>query len=131
MRRALLPFGLLLAGCPGNLPDAARFTAACPDDVEAQIFVPKCGSSGCHAAIAPAGKLDLASPGVAGRLIRVPASGGPGLLIDPLDPDASVLVRSLTPKPAFGKQQPPGAPLDPKTIDCIRGWVRAAIREGD
>jgi hypothetical protein len=131
MPRALALALLLQAGCPGNLPDTARYTAGCPDDVPAAILVPKCGSAGCHTATAPAGKLDLVSPGVAGRLLGVTSAGKPELLlIDPLNPDGSVLVRSLTPKPPFGVQQPPGAPLDPAAINCIRAWVRAVIAAG-
>jgi len=121
---ALAAAAALVAACPGALQDPAAFTAACPD-VPSQIFAMRCAGSGCHGADAPAASLDLVSPGVAERLYARPAAGGPGLLIDPANPDGSVLVRKLTPTPPFGAQQPPGAPLDPATIDCIRRWVRS------
>jgi hypothetical protein len=92
--------------------------------VPSQLFVPRCGGAGCHAPGAPAAGLDLVSDGVAARLVGVQAQGGPGLLVDPLSPDSSVLVRKLTPAPPFGAQQPPGMPHEPAAIDCIRRWVR-------
>jgi hypothetical protein len=116
----------LAAGCPGSLQDPARFTAACAD-VPSQIFVTRCATSGCHDATTKAASLDLISPNVGGRLLGRAAVGGPGLLIDAANPDGSVLVRKLTPTPPFLAQQPPGMPLDPATIDCIRRWVRSVV----
>jgi hypothetical protein len=113
----------LVAGCPGALKDPSRFTAACPD-VPSMILATRCATAACHSASARAGGLDLISPGLSRRLVGVTAHGGPGLLVDLLDPDGSVLVRKLTPTPPFGAQDPPGAPLDPAAIDCIRKWVR-------
>jgi hypothetical protein len=123
--RALAALALAVAatGCPGSLADPARFTAACAD-VPTMTFAARCATTSCHSAAAAAGALDLESPAVSARLVGQPAVGGPGLLIDPSNPDGSVLVRKLTPSPPFGKQDPPGAPLDPATIDCIRDWVR-------
>lgn len=111
------------AGCPGSLQDPARYTAACAD-VPTATFPARCATASCHSAAARAGALDLESAGVAARLVDVPASGGAGLLIDPADPDGSVLVRKLTPSPPFGRQDPPDAPLEPATLDCVRDWVR-------
>ena len=122
--RALFVCTLVLAaGCPGSLQDPARFTAACPD-VPTQILAMRCAEGGCHDAATRAASLDLITPDVGARLYNRPAVGGLGLLIDAVSPDSSVLVRKLTPAPPFGAQQPPGAPLDPATIDCIRRWVR-------
>jgi hypothetical protein len=130
MRAAAAMLLLALAtGCPGALKDPSRFTAACPD-VPSMILATRCGTAACHSASARAGGLDLISPGLSGRLVDVPATGNPALLrVDSLSPDASVLVRKLTPTPPFGAQDPPGAPLDPATIDCIRKWVRTLSRE--
>lgn len=121
--RSLVAIAFITAGCPGSLADPTRFTAAC-DDVATVTFPARCATAACHSAAAAAGSLDLESPGVSRRLVGQPAVGGPGLLIDPSNPDGSVLVRKLTPAPPFGKQDPPGAPLDAATIDCIRDWVR-------
>jgi hypothetical protein len=117
---------VVCAGCPGSLQDPARFTAACPD-VPTMILATRCGTGGCHDAASKAASLDLVSPDVGSRLLNRSAVGGPGLLIDAANPDGSVLVRKLTPTPPFLAQQPPGAPLDAATIDCIRRWVRTVI----
>jgi hypothetical protein len=127
MRAPLLSaLALSTAACPGKLQDPSRFTAACPD-VPTQILAVRCAGGGCHATAPFAAGLDLVSPNVAARLVNVAASGGPGLLVDPMNPDGSVLVRKLTSTPPFGAQQPPGAPLDPATVDCIRTWVRSLV----
>jgi hypothetical protein len=115
------------AGCPGSLADPARFTAVCAD-VPTQTFVARCATAGCHDAADRAGALDLESAHVSARLVGVAATGGEGLLIDPANPDGSVLVRKLTPAPPFGRQDPPGAPLEPATVDCIRDWVRSVVK---
>jgi len=127
MRAPALAIILFAAGCPGSLADPSRFTAACAD-VPSETFVSRCATAGCHSVDAHAGALDLESPGVAARLVGVAASGGEGLLIDPDNSDASIIVRKLTPSPPFGQQDPPGAPLDAATLDCIRDWVRRVAR---
>jgi hypothetical protein len=127
---ALAAAALLCAGCPGSLGDTSRFTAACPTDIQAAIFVPRCATSGCHSAADHVAALDLESPNVDTRLVGTPATGGDGLLIDPSYTDGSVLIRKLTPAPPFGAQQPPGAPLDALSIDCIRAWARTCDADG-
>ena len=121
--RASITLLLFAAGCPGSLKDPSRFTAACPD-VPTAILGARCATAGCHTAGDRAGGLDLVSPGLTQRLVGVTAHGGPGLLVDPGNPDGSILVRKLTPTPPFGAQDPPGAPLDPQSLDCVRKWVR-------
>jgi hypothetical protein len=128
MRRVFaLALVVAAAGCPGSLADPARFTATCAD-VPTQILVARCATAGCHDAADRAGALDLESAHVSVRLVGVAATGGEGLLIDPANPDGSVLVRKLTAAPPFGRQDPPGAPLEPATLDCIRDWVRSVAK---
>lgn len=129
MRSRALFLLVAAAGCPGSLQDPARYTAACAD-VPTQTFPARCATASCHSAAARAGALDLESPNVAARLVGIAATGGPGLLIDPDNPDGSVLVRKLTPSPPFGRQDPPDAPLDAATLDCIRQWVRREAKLG-
>jgi hypothetical protein len=129
-KTALTAAALLAAGCPGSLGDTSRFTAACPTDIQTAIFVPRCATAGCHSTGDHVASLDLQSPDVDARLVGKPATGGDGLLIDPLYTDGSVLIRKLTPAPPFGEQQPPGAPLDTFTLDCIRAWARTCDADG-
>ncbi|MDB4969450.1 MAG: hypothetical protein JWN44_5139 [Myxococcales bacterium] len=126
MRRPLVLLALFVAGCPGSLGDPARFTAACPN-VPGELFVQRCATASCHSAAAKVAALDLESADVSARLVNVKASNGE-LLIDPINPDGSVLIRKLTASPPFGERQPPGAPLDPATIECVRSWARSAAK---
>lgn len=76
----------------------------------------------------PAAGLDLASPGQGARMIDKPATGGPGLLIDPVFPEKSVLLLKVSATPPFGSRMPlAGTPLDAPTIQCLTDWAAAQI----
>ncbi len=116
----------VLAGCPGSLEDPGRFAdqfgGGCPD-VPA-LLQSACASAGCHSASDAVGSLDLASPMVFGRLSGKMAAGGAGLLIDPDEPDASVLYAKLTAAPPFGSRMPLSAEaLDDATAACVLAWI--------
>jgi hypothetical protein len=97
---------------------------ACPN--LAQFFAATCTASSCHNASDEAQGLDLQSPDVASRLVGVMATEGPGLLVDPSSPGASILYLKLTAPPPFGAQMPLGqAPLSPAMADCVLGWIEA------
>lgn len=141
LRLACVCSAALLAACAGALEDPARFDyldagpgsdagfargdGGC-DPVPA-IFVPTCATASCHSARAQQGKLDLESPGLPHRLVGAQAAGGPGLLIDPKNPDQSVLLTKLGDTPPFKFQMPLGrAPLGADDVACVQDWVRAA-----
>jgi hypothetical protein len=138
------------AGCPGTLEDPERFLAAdggliaqgqpadeggisgegggsnCPD--VPQTLSTTCTGAGCHNAMDKAQGLDLQSPNLASRLVGVQATEGPGLLIDPSNPSASVLYLKVTGSPPFGSRMPQGrAPLDDATIACVLAWVTQQV----
>ncbi len=140
-RWAIASSAILLAGCAGALGDPERFAyldgggldggvlalgdGGC-DPVPA-VFVPSCATSSCHSAQSQQGNLDLQSPGMPRRLVGKRASGGPGLLIDPQHPQASVLLTKLSDTPPFNFQMPLGAPpLNPDEVACIQLWVQSA-----
>jgi hypothetical protein len=135
---ALVACGLV--ACAGTLEDPERFAdaggaaaqsadagtaAACPP-VESAILEAKCATAGCHAASGGAAGLDLASPGVLGRLANKPATGGAGSLVVPGDPSASVLYTKLMTAPPFGSRMPLGASLDDASLACVHDWIASA-----
>jgi hypothetical protein len=131
----------LTAGCPGTLEDQAAFLAALrtdggleadartPEgganclDVPQAVFMPSCALSGCHDAKSKTQGLDLQSPNVASRLVGIPATEGPGLLVDPSAPSNSVLYLKLTPMPPFGARMPLAGMLDDAAIACVLAWI--------
>ncbi|MEP7052450.1 MAG: hypothetical protein ABJB12_18935 [Pseudomonadota bacterium] len=130
---------LLLAGCPGRLSDKERFlvdagdwdgdvdagTDACGDVVR-RIFIPSCGGTGCHSAMAPQQGLDLESPGVASRIVGVIAKGCPVKLADPANPNGSLMYQKLLPNPPCGSQMPLArAPLSDADAACVFNWIVA------
>lgn len=127
---AVLAIPAGLAGCPGSLQDPERFDtdgAACPD-VGQTVVQQVCAAGQCHSAAVKQGGLDSASPDVASRLVGVSAMGGPGLLVDPTNPQDSVLYQKLTASPPYGARMPFGeTPLDPTTIACMLGWIDGLI----
>ena len=63
------------------------------------------------------------------RLSGKKAMGGPGLLIDPTTPTASVLYTKLTPTPPFGARMPlVGAPLSDADIACVLSWIESSTK---
>lgn len=133
-------------GCAGTLTDPGAFTSTAGDDAGVTstadaaagtdgasgpacpdipaLLATTCGTSGCHDAKTKAQSLDLASPGVATRLVGVPATEGVGLLIDPSTPTKSVLYAKLLPMPPFGARMPTGKALDDATTACVLAWVQ-------
>jgi hypothetical protein len=106
---------MALAACPGRLDDPDRFRA-CQLDVESQIFVPKCGTAGCHDAVSKMNGLDLVTPGVANRL-RTGTSTcmGKSLLVH--------IPEKLTLNPPCGSPMPLGAPLMANEVACIKQYL--------
>lgn len=152
MRTELPPVGGLLAvalaallggaACPGKLHDKERFlvdAAALPTggddgalgddgggcgDVVARIFVPRCGGGGCHGPTAPQQGLDLASPGVAARVVGVASVSCGVTLADPADPSNSFLYTKLQAKPPCGSQMPLAQlPLSAADAACVLAWI--------
>lgn len=135
----LLGAALMLVGCPGTLADKERFLVDAgvsmePDadipgacgDVVTRIFLPKCGGTGCHGALAPQQGLDLASPGVAARVVGIPATGCAATLANPADPASSFLYTKLAVKPPCGAQMPLAQPpLSSDDAACILSWIAA------
>jgi hypothetical protein len=133
------PFRIALAGlvaasvgCPGSLEDPGRFSdaaTACPD-VPQDIFGKVCSTPGCHSSVDKMLGLDLQSPDVASRLVGVPATGGPGLLIDPANPAMSIIYMKLTAMPPYGVRMPFNEPpLDDATIACVLEWITAEVAD--
>jgi hypothetical protein len=142
-------------GCPGTLDDPARFVdagAAGAADVSAPVqgeeageagalgscpdvpalLAQTCTASTCHSASNKAQGLDLQSPDLAARLVGVPATEGPGLLVDPSAPTKSVLYAKLTANPPFEARMPLGAaPLDAPTLACVLDWVTQTAAASD
>jgi hypothetical protein len=144
---ACLALAAATAGCPTPLDDPGRFDgngsasgaetggdgqdggAACPDIP--QFFAATCTAGGCHNASDEAQGLDLRSPDVASRLVNVMATEGPGLLVDPSAPSASILYLKLTASPPFGAQMPLGQkPLSGAMTACVLDWVESGEMAG-
>ncbi len=122
------------------LPLAACGGAAAPapslSELERQIFVPRCNTSGCHDVTGKAGSLDL-TPGTAyGQLVGV-AARNVGAVDDGLvrvvagRSDESFLVRKLEAHVpvAYGVRMPIGGePLTTAEAERVRAWVDAGAR---
>jgi len=97
---------------------------ACPDIP--RFFAATCTASSCHNASDEAQGLNLQSPDVTSRLVSVMATEGPGLLVDPSAPSASVLYLKLTASPPFGAQMPLGQkPLPGAVTACVLDWIES------
>ena len=111
------------SGLPPKLPPgsfAANFS-----EIQANIFVPNCATTGCHlGAGAPQG-LRLDDANSFGLLVGVPSSEASSTLrVAPGDPGNSYLIQKLEGSASVGAQMPLGAPaLEQASIDVIRQWI--------
>lgn len=93
-------------------------------DVVTRIFLPSCGGTGCHSALAPQQDLDLVSPGVAARVVGTPGKQCLQLLVDPQNPEQSLMYQKLLPKPTCGAQMPLARPaLSSADVACVLAWI--------
>jgi hypothetical protein len=121
---------LLLAGCGGG-SDSMVSTPQTPTllDVQAQVFTPRCGVSGCHVGIGAPFHLDLSSASsTQANAIGVASSEMPSLKrIEPGDASQSYLYRKITADPTIlGDPMPlSGGPLSASQIALIQEWIDA------
>lgn len=137
-----ITIALLTPGCPGRLTDPERFgvgisrtDAGTPrgDGGADAIDVPtmlaeQCAGSGCHGASSPAFGLDLVSPGLEERLLESTSATCMGRpMVDPADPDASLLLEKVVEEtPACGARMPyTREPLSQAQQDALRAWIAA------
>lgn len=90
-------------------------------DVPTAIFDVSCATAGCHTGASAAGGLDLGGS-AATRLIGRKAFSG-GLLVDPSQPEASVLYQRLLGR--GGPRMPIAAPLDQNRTACVLTWIQS------
>jgi hypothetical protein len=115
--------------------DAGTHDAGPPDagcNPVTLFFGPTCATGLCHSADIQQANLDLSSPGMPGRLVGKASNGYPGLLlIDPANPDNSLMYTKTTANPPGNGFQMPLA-LDPLTdveSACLLEWVRNAAAQ--
>ena len=122
---------LFLSACTGGdgsgLPPAAPPGGFGPNfsEIQANIFVPNCATTGCHlGAGAPQG-LRLDDANSHGMLVGVPSSeSGSKLRVAPGDADKSYLIQKLEGTASVGAQMPLNAPpIEQASIDVIRQWI--------
>lgn len=93
-------------------------TSDAPCDDVPRLLAAEC--AGCHAASSPVGGLDFAASDLGRRLARA-TSGSGERIVDPRDPERSVLLRRLR---GDGPIMPPlEPPLAAEEIACVRSWI--------
>ena len=96
----------------------------CPEACD--ILQMRCATTGCHTGAQPQSGLNLNPDGVVARLSGMPATTmacSGDTLLDPDNPEDSVLYGKLLDPPSCGIRMPLGVPLDADEIDCMRRWV--------
>jgi hypothetical protein len=107
-----------------NAPGTAG-NDACGDVVE-RIFVPSCAGTGCHSDTSPQQDLDLVSPDVKSRVVGVPGKQCLQVLVDPQNPEQSLLYQKLLVRPDCGAQMPLARPpLSNAEVACVLAWIAA------
>ncbi|HYC53480.1 MAG TPA: hypothetical protein VEL28_00875 [Candidatus Binatia bacterium] len=130
---------LWTAGCAGEgAPPAAPTTTVSTtsttlgdfadlSEVQAQIFTPSCGFSGCHNTATRQGNLDLSSASVSHtQLVGVVSECAGKIRVVAGDPDASYLLHKVGdgPEPCGTLMPQLLPPLTPAQIELLRSWIR-------
>jgi hypothetical protein len=130
----IAPFGLVLAGCPGDLESPDRFAGqfgggGCPD-IEMDIIPKDCAKASCHSGSTPMGSLDLSGSDIVTQLSNKKCVGDPKvLLIDTANPAKSALYTKITASPPFGAQMPfATTKLDEATQACFLSWLEDSVK---
>lgn len=127
--------GLLTVGCSsgsstgGVLPDPNNLTML---DVQAQVFAPRCGTSGCHAGTTPPFGLDLASLTASqANLVGVASAEVPAFQrIEPGNFVDSYLYMKVIGDPRIQGDQMPasGGPLTAGQLFLLEQWIEQGAR---
>lgn len=123
---------LPLLACAGRLEEPERFVAgACPPDTTPEVILQQtCATGGCHTGSDPAGSLDLASPGVAERLLGGASARCDGQPYVMPNGQGYFFHKMSAEQPRCGMQMPMGArPLSTAELACLRGWLMTAAGE--
>ena len=121
------------SGGTGNTSGAGGTAAPC--DAPTMVFVGgNCAQIGCHAAAGPAGGLDLASAGVAARLLDKPsataanpvcAANTTPYLVSGTSPATGFLLDKLKNPPPCGLQMPELGAYTADEATCLDSWATA------
>ena len=93
-----------------------------------RTFYCSCATTACHSVTEAAQSLDLESRGMPDRLINQQAQRGSWVMIDPANPDNSLLYLKLLAKPPYAARMPNGAdPLPDAELACVKKWIHDAV----
>ena len=115
---------LVFAACDDNIfgePPFVPLTTEGWDGVQ-EVFDDYCLD--CHGATAAFGQLDLETDPY-GALVSVPSSNGSMSLVEPGDPDNSLLYLKLIDMqpPGSGSKMPPASVLAGEATDIVKNWI--------
>lgn len=118
---ATMAAALLLTACPGTLEHPDDFSG-----VPATILGPSCAKAQCHDSETAASRLDLSpDEGLRERLIDVPGiTTCGGKIVDPANPEQSLLYTKCLPNPACGTQMPQTGSLSEADIAELLEWIK-------
>jgi len=110
-------------GTPGTVPDVTTFA-----DLQRQILVPRCGSSGCHNEATAAGNLILEGDDAYRTLTEDPCDNeeaeAAGLLrVFPGEPQESFVYLKMTEPDGMGDVMPPWGSLMPSEVTEVARWI--------
>ena len=92
--------------------------------LSAEIFTPRCATSGCHSGTDPSRGLSLEEDRIARETINVDSKGSDLKLVDPGNPEGSyMLLKVRGDEGISGSRMPPSRSLSAEEIEKIRSWI--------
>lgn len=124
-----LVFGMVwtVVGCDEDNPTEPQDPTL--DVVQAEVFTPSCGLTGCHAGADAVAGLDLSAGSAYERTVDVPSGQVPDLMrVEPGNPaDSYLLIKILGgDRMAPGTfQMPIGTELSEHQVSLVEDWIQA------
>jgi hypothetical protein len=117
-------------GCPGVI-ERCNGNDECGNGADEEdgfaILQVRCGGAVCHGAGSAVGSF-AASEADALSYVGLESNGicaGSGVVINPEDPEGSLLIRKLRADPPCGSRMPLGSTLSDQEITCLESWMRS------
>lgn len=95
--------------------------------IEANVFSKSCAQTSCHKGASSAGALNLEGRTFA-RLVNGSATVSGEVMVVPGKPEASLLMKRLSPVAPF-TVMPPTEALDAERLELVRSWIAAGAKD--
>ena len=120
-----LLLGLLACGqAPETEPEATDSLEPTLENIQKNIFSPRCSNAACHGGDNPVRDLNLSEGNAFASLVNVSNAAGQTYVI-PGDPENSLLYQIIQESVGDIRQMPPGFEVEDDDVALVKAWIEA------